>query len=219
MKKPRVYTPTDLLGPLNDIEKKYAPKELYICGSLSIPLPHPRIAIVGSRQASPQALETAREITSTLVQNGGIIVSGLARGIDTVAHKTAIEEGGKTIAVLGTPLDKFYPRENAPLQRIIMEKHLAVSQFPINQPTRPRNFLERNKTIALISDVSIIVDARNSGGTINYGWNAIRLGRPLFIWKSVINNESLIQPRKMLKYGAMTLSDVNEVINYFPASN
>jgi len=212
------YTPTDLLGPLNDVEEKYAPKQLYVCGTLPIPLPHPRVAVIGSRQASSKALETARKITSTLVQNEVIIVSGLARGIDTVAHKTTIEQKGDTIAVLGTPLDKYYPRENAPLQQFIMENHLAISQFPINHPIRPKNFVIRNRTMALISDASIIVEARDSGGSLHQGWETLRLGRPLFIWESVVKDESLSWPRKMLEYGAMVLSDPEEVLDYLPSN-
>jgi len=212
------YTPTDLLGPLNDIEEKYAPKELYICGDLPIPLPHPRVAVVGSRQASKKALETARKIASTLVRSGVIIVSGLARGIDTVAHETAIEEGGDTIAVLGTPLDKCYPRENAHLQQIIMKNHLAISQFPINHPILPRNFVIRNRTMALISDASIIVEASDSGGSLHQGWETLRLGRPLFIWESVVKDASLNWPKKMLEYGAMVLTDPEEVLDYLPSN-
>jgi len=212
------YTLTDLLGPLNDVEEKYAPKELYVAGDLPIPLPKPRSAVIGSRKASPKALETARQITSTLVQKGVIIVSGLAKGIDTVAHKTTIEEGGDTVAVLGTPLDKYYPKENAQLQDFIMNNHLAISQFPINYPIQPRNFVIRNRTMALISDISIIVEAKDSSGSLHQGWEALRLGRPLFIWESIVKDASLSWPKKMLEYGAMVLTDPEEVLDYLPSN-
>lgn len=212
------YTLTDLLGPLNDVEEKYAPKELYVAGDLPIPLPKPRSAVIGSRKASPKALETARQITSTLVQKGVIIVSGLAKGIDTVAHKTTIEEGGDTVAVLGTPLDKYYPKENAQLQDSIMNNHLAISQFPINYPIQPRNFVIRNRTMALISDVSIIVEANDSSGSLHQGWEALRLGRPLFMWESIVKDASLSWPKKMLEYGAMVLTDPEEVLDYLPSN-
>jgi len=212
------YTLTDLLGPLNDVEEKYAPKELYVAGDLPIPLPKPRSAVIGSRKASPKALETARQITSTLVQKGVIIVSGLAKGIDTVAHKTTIEEGGDTVAVLGTPLDKYYPKENAQLQDSIMNNHLAISQFPINYPIQPRNFVIRNRTMALISDISIIVEANDSSGSLHQGWEALRLGRPLFMWESIVKDASLSWPKKMLEYGAMVLTDPEEVLDYLPSN-
>lgn len=212
------YTLTDLLGPLNDVEEKYAPKELYVAGDLPIPLPKPRSAVIGSRKASPKALETAKQITSTLVQKGIIIVSGLAKGIDTVAHKTTIEEGGDTVAVLGTPLDKYYPKENAQLQDFIMNNHLAISQFPINYPIQPRNFVIRNRTMALISDISIIVEAKDSSGSLHQGWEALRLGRPLFIWESIVKDASLSWSKKMLEYGAMVLTDPEEVLDYLPSN-
>jgi len=213
------YDLTDFLGPLNDIEEKFAPKELYVAGDLPIPLPKPRAAVIGSRKASQKGLETAKQITSTLVQNGVIIVSGLARGIDTVAHKTTIEEGGDTIAVLGTPLDKYYPKENAQLQDFIMNNHLAISQFPISYPIQPRNFVIRNRTMALISNISIIVEAKDSSGSLHQGWEALRLGRPLFIWESIVKDASLTWPKKMLEYGAMVLTDPDEVLEYLPTNH
>jgi DNA processing protein len=204
-RKVYTYTLLELLGPLNDVEEKYAPKKLYVAGDLPIPLPKPRSAVIGSRKASPKALEDARIITSALVQNGIIIVSGLARGIDTVA-------------VLGTLLDKYYPKENTPLQNFIMNNHLAVSQFPTGHPIQPRNFVIRNRTMALISDISIIVEAGDSSGSLHQGWEALRLGRPLFIWKSIVDDGSLSWPKKMIDYGAMVLTEPDEVLEYLPSN-
>ena len=98
-----VLTPEELLGPLNDVEKKYAPLKLFASGPMEIPVPRPRLAIIGSRKASGKGLDVASEIAKTLVKNRVVIVSGLAEGIDTAAHRAAIESGGRTIAVLGTP--------------------------------------------------------------------------------------------------------------------
>lgn len=211
------YSLEELLGPLNDVEKKYAPKKLYVVGDMPIPLPSPRSAIIGSREASLEGLKAARDIARTLVRNGVVVVSGLAKGIDTSAHKTAIEEGGHTIAVLGTPLDHVYPKENFQLQDVIMRHHLAISQFPVGHPTRPGNFVIRNRTMALISDASIIVEAGDSSGSLHQGWEALRLGRPLFIWKSIMNEASLDWPKKMIEYGAMELTDPEEVLDFLPS--
>jgi len=111
--KQRISTLTadQLLGPLNDVERKYAPVRLYAAGPMQIPLPRPRAAIIGSRKASEKALDVASEISKTLVKKKVIIVSGLAEGIDTAGHRAAIDAGGKTVAVLGTPLDQVYPEE------------------------------------------------------------------------------------------------------------
>ena len=212
------YTLEELLGPLNDVEKKHAPKELYVSGSLPAPLPGPRLSVIGSREASIEGLETAGKIVKTLVRNDAIVVSGLAKGIDTKAHRTAIEEGGYTIAVLGTPLDRVYPRENYKLQDLIMRQHLAVSQFPSGHQTRPRDFVIRNRTMALISDASIIVEAGDSSGSLHQGWEALRLGRPLFIWNTLMNDPSLSWPMKMLEYGAIELVDPEEILEHIPTN-
>ena len=208
----------DLLGPLNEVERKYAPKKIFVSGKLPIPLPSPRAAIIGSRKASSKGLEAARCIAKSLVKENVVIVSGLAEGIDTAAHETAIEEGGNTIAVLGTSLDKFYPKKNALLQEIIMRHHLAISQFPVGYPTQRKNFVIRNRLMALISDASIIVEAGNSSGSLHQGWEALRLGRPLFIWHSILNDTELIWTKKMIQYGAMILTDPNEVLESLPTS-
>jgi DNA processing protein len=207
-----------LLGrPLNDIETKYAPKMLYVKGSMDIPLQGPRVSIIGSRKASPDGIENAKTITRTLIENQTVIVSGLAEGIDTSAHETTIAAGGKTIAVLGTPLNKVYPRKNLQLQQEIMADHLAISQFPIGHITTPKDFVLRNRTMALISDATIIVEAGDTSGSLHQGWEALRLGRSLFIWKSVLNNKQLSWPEKMLQYGAMELSDPTDVFEVLPS--
>lgn len=207
-----------LLGrPLNDIETKYAPKMLYVKGPMDIPLQGPRVSIIGSRKASPNGIENAKTITRTLIENQTVIVSGLAEGIDTSAHETTIAAGGKTIAVLGTPLNKVYPRKNLQLQQEIMANHLAISQFPIGHITTPKDFVLRNRTMALISDATIIVEAGDTSGSLHQGWEALRLGRSLFIWKSVLNNKQLSWPEKMLQYGAMELSDPMDVFEVLPS--
>jgi len=209
----------NLLGrPLNDIETKYAPKELYFKGSLKIPLPRPRVSIIGSRKASMNGLEDAKIITKTLLEKQTVIVSGLAEGIDTSAHETAIRSGGKTIAVLGTPLNKVYPRKNSMLQQEIMSKHLAISQFPVGHPTTPKDFVLRNRTMALISDATVIVEAGNTSGSLHQGWEAIRLGRPLFIWKAVLKNTQLSWPEEMFQYGAIELSDPMDLFEFLPSN-
>ncbi len=208
----------DLLGrQLNDVERKYAPKVLYVKGPLRIPLPRPRVSIVGSRKASDKGLYAAHRISSSLVEQGVVIVSGLAEGIDTSAHQAAIESGGQTIAVIGTPLNRVFPAKNFQLQQEIMKRHLVISQFPIGHPTKPKDFVLRNRTMALISDATIIVEAGESSGSLHQGWEALRLGRSLFIWKSIVENSELTWPRKMMQYGAMELSNPEDVLEVLPS--
>jgi DNA processing protein len=211
-------SPQELLGrPLNEIELKFAPSKLFLSCGKGIPLPGPRVAIVGSRKASSQGVLLTQEMASFLARKSVIIVSGLAEGIDTAAHEGAISQGGSTVAVLGTPLDKFYPAKNGGLQQTIMRDHWAISQFPKGYPTEPKNFVIRNRTMALISDASIIVEAGETSGSLHQGWEALRLGRPLFISKQITDNASLRWPKKMMEYGAVELKEFEEVIDVLPS--
>lgn len=209
----------ELLGrPLNDIESKFAPEMIFYKGSIDIPLPCPRVSIIGSRGASENGLLEAKKLTEILVKNKVIIVSGLAKGIDTVGHKTAIESGGKTIAVIGTPLNKVYPKENSVLQDELMKNHLVISQYPVGHSTTRKDFVFRNRTMALISDATVIVEAGESSGSLHQGWETLRIGRPLFICKDIVENEQLEWPRKMMKYGAMMLEEPLDILEHLPSN-
>lgn len=201
-------TPDELLGSLNDIEEKFAPKELYVVGDTNLAR-NRRVSIIGTRKPTAEGIEKATKIAEYLVKNNVVIVSGLARGIDTIAHKTAINNGGKTIAVIGTPLNKYYPQENRSLQQQIMNEHLVISQFPVGSQTYPSNFPARNRTMALLSQISIIIEAGEKSGTMHQGWEALRLGRKLFITDTVANNKKLSWPAKLVEYGAEILHTDN----------
>jgi DNA processing protein len=213
------FSPQDLLGPLNEVEQKNAPKVLYVAGDTSILEEGARVSIVGSRKASPEGLRRASKLATLLADRGIVVVSGLAEGIDTAAHTAAIKHGGRTIAVLGTPLDQVFPRQNAALQDQIMREHLAISQYPVGRPVQRKNFPLRNRTMALISDATVIIEAANTSGSLSQGWEALRLGRPLFLAKSVTEDPSLTWPAEMVHYGAVILSDqtIEEFFDSLPA--
>jgi DNA processing protein len=202
-------TLADALGILTDVEEKHAPKLLYFRGNRELLNHGPRVSVVGSRKASPDGLKRARLLTRALVNHGIVVVSGLAEGIDAAAHMAALEAGGETIAVIGTPLDKFYPTENKDLQQRLANEQLVVSQFPIGMVTTPKSFPIRNRTMALLTDATVIVEAGEKSGTLHQGWEALRLGRQLFLMESVVNNAALSWPREMLHYGAQILSREN----------
>jgi DNA processing protein len=206
----------DLLGPLNEVEHTNAPEWLYLAGDRNLLQVVPRVSIIGAREASSDGLRRATKRARELVARGVVVVSGLAKGIDTAAHRSAIEAGGKTVAVIGTPLDQSYPRENAELQRLIMEKHLAVSQFPSGHPSGRTNFPRRNRTMALLTDATVIVEAGDGSGSLSQGWEAIRLGRRLFIMRSAVENKNLEWAAEMLKYGAEVLTKTDELLEAIP---
>jgi DNA processing protein len=212
----RTFGATELLGPMNDVELRNAPAQLYVTGHPELVRTGRRVAIVGSRDASELGLRRAARLAHALVEQQITVVSGLARGIDTAAHRAAIERGGRTVAVLGTPLDQCNPRANEPLQNEIGARHLLISQFAIGQPTQRSHFVLRNRTMALVSHASVIVEAGEGSGSLSQGWEALRLGRPLFLMKSLFDNPALKWPTEMLDYGALILSEPEELLAELP---
>lgn len=202
------------LGALSALEERYAPEALYLAGDQSLLAPgHPRLAIVGSRDASTEGVRRSAKLAWTLASHGVVIVSGLAKGIDRAAHEGAIQAGGRTIAVLGNSLARCYPAEHARLQEEIYERHLLVSQFPAGQRTHKSDFVKRNRTMALLSHASVIVEAGDGSGTLSQAAETQRLGRPLFIMRSVLERPGLEWPRRFLDAGATVLESTEQVLD------
>ena len=185
---------------------------IFYAGNLEI-LKRPAVAVIGSRQVSPEGIARAHRIAKLLGDNDVTVVSGLAKGVDTAAHSGAIRSGGSTVGVIGTPVDKAYPAENSKLQQEIYEHHLLISQFPIGTRTFPSDFPKRNRTMAAISDASIIVEASDTSGTLHQAAECVRLGRWLFIMQSVAEDTRLSWPQKILNQPKVAvLSSVDDVL-------
>ena len=157
-------------------------KLFYYRGELNLSL-NPTCAVVGSRKITIKDEQNTKELVEAHVREGFTIVSGLARGIDTVALKTAIDLGGKVIGVIGTSIDKTYPPENKDLQEEIAKNHLLISQIPfIFDITNPsKRFLERNVTIMALSDVSNIITMSPRSGSFSYFNTAIALSKHVVV--------------------------------------
>jgi len=205
------FSPEELIGPLNEVERKKAPKVLFLAGDSKLARRGGglRVSVVGTRTPTAEGVERTRVLALELVRRGIVVVSGLAKGIDTVAHTTTIGAGGRTVAVLGTPLDVAYPAENRELQHRIMREHLAISQFPSGTRGGTKAFPMRNRTMALLSDATIIVEAGEGSGTLHQGWEALRLGRPLLLMESLVSREELGWPAEMIRFGAEVLNRAN----------
>jgi DNA processing protein len=158
------------------------------------------VAIVGSRKVSAEGAARARRLARELVEAGVVVVSGLAEGVDTNAHTSAIESGGRTIAVIGTPIESAYPAKNARLQEIIYRDHLLVSPFPLGSRVFRSNFPQRNKVMAAIADATVIVEASDTSGSLHQAAECAprRLNRWLFIPRSVVENPDLEWPKGFL---------------------
>lgn len=212
----RTYSSDELLGPLNAQEARYAPRELFAAGHLEWLNQQPRVAMVGARKASPEGVRRAIKLARILVKHRAIVVSGLAEGIDAAAHTATIEAGGRTVAVIGTPLSETFPAKHRMLQQQLMREHLVLSQFPEGSSTTGKNFPIRNRTMALVSDASVIVEASDGSGSLAHGWEALRLGRPLFLMASILDQRGLSWPRTMLDYGAMVLHRSEDLLAHLP---
>lgn len=184
----------------------------------------PSVAVVGTRKPTPAGVTRAKRLVKALVKDGFTIVSGLAAGIDTIAHETAIAEGGRTIAVLGTPLSRVYPRPNAGLQRRIANEFLVISQVPVKRYERQsyllnRHFFpERNKTMSALTAATIIVEAGETSGTLIQARAALEQGRKLFILDNAFRNERLTWPRKFEEEGAIRVVDYDDIRQHLSSS-
>lgn len=156
------------------------------------------IAVVGSRKVSPEGAARTRRLAKELVGHGIVVVSGLAEGVDQNAHQAAIDAGGETIAVIGTPVDRAYPAKHAELQETIYRDHLLISPFPKGYAVQKSSFPERNKLMAALSDGTCIIEATDTSGSLHQAAECAGLGRWLFILKSLVENSALTWPRKFL---------------------
>jgi DNA processing protein len=174
------------------------------------------VAVVGSRQASGNGLTRARRIARELVARGFTIVSGLAAGIDTAAHMTAME-AGSTIAVIGTPLGIYYPPENRELQDKIAREFLVISQVPLLRYRKqqvPQNrlfFPERNITMSALTEATIIVEASETSGTLTQARAALYQRRKLFILDSCFERKDITWPARFERQGAIRVRGPDDI--------
>jgi DNA processing protein len=119
------------------------------------------------------------------------VVSGLAEGIDHAAHTAAIEHGGKTIAIIGTPLDKVYPAKHAELQQQIYREHLLLSPFPWGEKFVPSNFPERNRIMARLAMATVIIEASDTSGSLHQALESVQIGHPVFTAAGVLEDPKL----------------------------
>ncbi|HEV7911244.1 MAG TPA: DNA-processing protein DprA [Methylocella sp.] len=181
------------------------------------------VAVVGTRTPSEDGIKRTRTLVKELVKDDFTIVSGLAKGIDRVAHETAIEGGGRTIAVLGTPISHAYPVENRELQERIAREFLLISQVPIKRwqsqgPKQNRIFFpERNITMSALTEATIIVEAGETSGTLVQARHALKQGRKLFILDSCFNNTDITWPHRFAEQGAIRVRNYADVSRHLSA--
>lgn len=189
-----------------------APKKLHYIGKL----PEsriPTVAIVGTRRPSSYGKEVTYRLSYDLAQRGIIIASGLALGVDAIAHKAAIEAGGATVAVLGNPLPGISPSSNRALgESIINHGGAIISEYQEGSRVYASNFLERNRIVAGLADAIIITEATNRSGTLNTAARALEQGKELFVVPGPITSPLSAGCNALLKQGAHVITSHEDVL-------
>ena len=186
------------------------PPCLYAIGDTSL-LRQRALAVVGSRKCSEYGKRIAMQIGKTAAQNQVVLVSGMAKGIDSFAHLGALRAGGKTIAVLGSGVDICYPRENAKLYAEIAAKGLLLSQFPPGLQPRPQTFPQRNRIIAGLAEAVTVVEAGTNSGALITAEYAAALSREIFAVPGNITSAYSLGCNKLLMDGASPIAVIDDI--------
>ena len=192
-----------------------APPVLFLRGNVQL-LHKLSAAIVGSRHATPQAMRIAKDFGRALSEKGIPVVSGMASGIDTAAHQGALQAGGGTIAVWGTGIDRIYPPSNKSLAYEIAEKGLIVSEFPLDTRPLAGNFPRRNRLIAALSQVTLVVEAALESGSLITAKLAAEMGREVMAVPGSIDNPHSKGCHKLIKDGAKLVECLDDILHECP---
>ncbi len=190
---------------------------LYVRGDLeALQNSEHTIAMVGSRFTTAYGESVAKKLATSAARGGWTVVSGLARGIDTICHRSVVEAGGRTVAVLGSGLDRLYPAENVGLCRAIIEKHGAViSEFPLGTSPDRQNFPQRNRIIAGLARGTIVVEAGMKSGSLITAGLANEQGRTVFAVPGRIDSPQMQGCHALLKDGARLVESFQDVLDEF----
>lgn len=189
------------------------PKQLYYLGDLESMLDKPRLAIVGSRKVSAYGRSVTVAMSKQAAEQGIVIVSGLALGVDGFAHQGALEARGKTVAVMACGLDKIYPATHRGLAQQILEQGGAiVSEYPLGTAPYKTNFLERNRIISGLSDAVLITEAALRSGSLNTANNALEQGRSVLAIPGNISSELSAGTNNLLKLGATPVTELSDIL-------
>lgn len=192
------------------------PKFLYVIGNEKI-LNQKAITVIGSRKMSEYGRRVTEQLVRGLVDNNLVIVSGLARGIDGVAHRGCINNKGKTIAVLGHGFDRIYPPEHRGLaKQIVVSGGCLVSEFPINYPIKRQNFILRNRIMAGMSLGTLVIESKSKSGTKVTATMAANYGREVFCVPGPIESELSLGPAELIQEGAKLVTSVEDILEELP---
>ena len=211
-----LLTPDDAAYPERLKEIYDPPAVLWVRGNVEL-LRRPGIAVVGTRQPSPYGAGMAELLSRELAQRRLVILSGMARGVDTAAHKGALEAGGKTVAVWGTGIDVIYPKENKRLAEQIVESGAIVSEYPMGTFPAPQNFPIRNRILSGISIGVLVIEAAEYSGTRITARLANDQGRDVYAVPGNVTNKNAWGPNTLIKQGAKLTATWEDVWEDLPS--
>jgi DNA processing protein len=187
------------------------PPVLYVRGELS-PADDWAIAVVGTRRATIYGRQVTERIVGDVARAGVTVVSGLARGIDTYAHRAALAAGGRTIAVLGSGLDRIYPDENRALAEQIVQNGALLSEFPLGTPPDAMNFPRRNRIVSGLARATLVVEADLKSGATNTANHAAEQGRDVFAVPGSILSPFSALPNQLIREGAQVVTAASDIL-------
>ena len=210
-------TPEDEAYPGRLLEIYDPPPVLWVRGNAA-QLSRPGIAVVGTRQPTPYGSGMAEMLSRDLARRGMVVMSGMARGVDTCAHKGALEAGGATVAVWGTGIDVIYPKENKKLaEQIVSQGGAIVSEFPLGTFPAPQNFPRRNRILSGLSIAVLVVEAAENSGTRVTARCAAEQNRDLFAVPGNVTNKGSWTPNTLIKQGAKLVATWEDVWEELPS--
>lgn len=190
----------------------YPPKELYVLGNMEGLMAARRLAVVGTRQVSPYGKQITTRLVEEVAGKGVVIISGLALGVDALAHQAAIAVNGRTVAVLPCGLDRFYPATNAGLAKKILEHGGAIiSEYPFDTDARRENFIARNRLVSGLSEGVLITEAALKSGTIHTAGFALEQGRTVMAVPGNITSQLSAGTNQLIKTGALTVTEAADI--------
>lgn len=193
------------------------PITLYVLGDWRTCFEMPTVAMIGSRLCSTYGLNAAEMLSRDLATNGICVVSGLARGIDTAAHRATVKAGGRTIGVMGTGIDAIYPKENVKLvEEMIESGSVVVSQFPLGTPPLNENFPYRNRIISGLSHGVVLVEATERSGSLITARLATEQGREVMAVPGNITSKNSFGTNYLIKAGAKLVQQWQDIVNELP---
>ncbi len=212
--KVKKLTPHDIAYPsvLRDIAGP--PQELFYIGADPAEwLSRPRVAIVGSRHVSPYGQQVTAQFAADLAKQGVVIISGLALGVDGIAHQACLDAGGTTVAVLANGLDRVYPATHTQLaHRILEQGGTLISEYEEGMPGFKYNFIARNRIVAGLSQVLLITEASEKSGTLHTARFAMEQGRDVFAVPGNITNPGSAGANQLIKIGANLATSAEDVL-------